>query len=117
MAQGTVAGTRRRDLCAGAALGLLTGCAGVMGLAPAAVRNELISDGKLRAAINFGNPILATRGNDGQPRGVSVDLASEVARQLDGDVELVTFNSAGAVVEAVKAVSYTHLTLPTKRIV
>jgi len=95
--------TSRRDFCAAAAAGLLTGCAGVMGLAPAAVRNELIADGKLRAAINFGNPILATRGSDGQPRGVSVDLAREAARRLDVPVELVTFDSAGAVVEAVKA--------------
>ncbi|WP_041675336.1 ABC transporter substrate-binding protein [Ramlibacter tataouinensis] len=64
---------------------------------------ELAPTGTLRAAINFGNPILAGRGPDGQPRGVSVDLAREAGRRLGVPVELVTFNSAGTVVEAVKA--------------
>ncbi len=40
---------------------------------------------------------------DGQPRGVSVDLAREAARRLGIPIELVQFNSAGSVVEAVKA--------------
>ena len=39
----------------------------------------------------------------GEPRGVSVDLAREAARRLGLAVELVQFNSAGSVVEAVKA--------------
>jgi polar amino acid transport system substrate-binding protein len=69
--------------------------------APAA-RAELGSTGKLRAAINYGNPILAARGADGAPRGLSVDLAREAARRLDLPIELVTFTSAGNVVEAVK---------------
>ncbi|HEX4233383.1 MAG TPA: ABC transporter substrate-binding protein [Caldimonas sp.] len=56
----------------------------------------------MRAAINFGNPILATRGPGGEPRGVSVDLAREAAGRLGLDVELVAFESAGNVVEAVK---------------
>jgi 2-methylcitrate dehydratase PrpD len=40
---------------------------------------------------------------DGQPRGVSVDLAREAGRRLGLPVELVTFNSAGNTVEAIKA--------------
>jgi polar amino acid transport system substrate-binding protein len=59
--------------------------------------------GKLRAAINFGNPILASKDAAGEPRGVSVDLAREAGRRLDLPVDLVLFNSAGNVVEAVKA--------------
>jgi polar amino acid transport system substrate-binding protein len=70
--------------------------------APGAARAELGGSGKLRAAINFGNPILAARGPDGTPRGLSVDLSREVARRLDLPLELVTFTSAGNVVEAVK---------------
>ena len=81
----------------------LAGCASRPAASSAAARAELGSTGKLRAAINYGNPILATRGDDGQPRGVSVDLAREAARRLDLPIELVTFNSAGTVVEAVKA--------------
>jgi polar amino acid transport system substrate-binding protein len=57
----------------------------------------------LRAAINYGNPILASKGPDGKPQGVSVDLAREAARRLDVPVELVTFNSAGNAVQAIKS--------------
>ena len=65
-------------------------------------RTELGSGGKLRAAINFGNPVLAKRDANGEPSGVSVDLAREAARRLDLPIELVPFESAGNVVEAVK---------------
>ena len=64
---------------------------------------ELAPTGKLRAAINFGNPILATKdASTGEARGVSVDLARELGRRLGVPVELVTFAAAGKVVEAVK---------------
>lgn len=92
--------TSRRSFCAAGAL-LLGGCA-TTGVDEAAARAELASTGKLRVAINFGNPILANRGANG-PHGVSVDLAREAGRRLGLPVELVTFNSAGLVVEAVKA--------------
>ena len=60
--------------------------------------------GKLRAAINFGNPILANKdAATGQPVGVSIDLATELARRLGMPLEIITFNAAGKVVEAVKA--------------
>ncbi len=81
----------------------LVGCATTAPDPRAAAVAELGATGKLRAAINFGNPILASRGAGGEPRGVSVDLAREAARRLGLPVELVLFNSAGSVVEAVKA--------------
>jgi polar amino acid transport system substrate-binding protein len=90
----------RRALCIAGALAL-AGCASPRDDRRAAAA-ELGSTGKLRAAINFGNPILANRGA-GEPRGLSVDLAREAARRLGLDVELVTFESAGTVVDAVKA--------------
>lgn len=99
----------RRSFCTAAggalvaaALPGLPGCASAPD-ARAAVLAELATRGTLRAAINYGNPILASRGSDGQPRGVSVDLAREAARRLGVTAELVTFTSAGSVVEAVKA--------------
>ncbi len=92
----------RRQVCAAAALVLVGGCAAI-GSTPRAVSTELAPTGKLRAAINFGNPILASRSAAGEPQGVSVDLAREAARRLGVAIELVLFNSAGAVVEAVKA--------------
>ena len=63
---------------------------------------ELAPTGKLRAAINFGNPILATRDpRSGETTGVSVDLARELAHRLGVPLELVTFPAAGKVVEAI----------------
>lgn len=83
------------------ALGAFTmlGCAAP---SPAPV-TELAPSGTLRAAINFGNPILAVKdAASGEPRGVSVDLSRELGRRLGVPVQLVTFNSAGKVVEAVR---------------
>jgi len=71
---------------------------------PAAAVAELAPGGTLRAAINFGNPILASRGAaSGEARGVSVDLARELARRLGVAIELITFSSAGRTVEALKS--------------
>jgi len=100
----TTALASRRSFCAAGAL-LLGGCA-TSGADHAAARAELAPTGTLRAAINFGNPILANRGVGGAraaPEGVSVDLAREAARRLGLPVELVTFDAAGKVVEAVQA--------------
>jgi polar amino acid transport system substrate-binding protein len=56
--------------------------------------------GTLRAAINYGNPVLAQRGSDGQPAGVSAELARELGRRLGLPVAFETFDTAGAVVAA-----------------
>jgi len=65
---------------------------------------ELAPSGTLRAAINFGNPVLAARDSvTSEPRGVSVDLSRELARRLGVPLELVTYTAAGKVVEAVKS--------------
>jgi polar amino acid transport system substrate-binding protein len=98
----TFASRCRRSFCTGVAL-LLAGCATSTPNPSAGALAELGATGKLRAAINFGNPTLASRGPGGEPRGVSVDLAREAARRLDVAVELVLFESAGSVVDAVKA--------------
>jgi polar amino acid transport system substrate-binding protein len=70
----------------------------------AAARNELAPNGKLRAAINFGNSVLAQKdAGTGQPMGISVDLARELGRRLGVPVELVTFEAAGKSFEAAKS--------------
>jgi polar amino acid transport system substrate-binding protein len=56
--------------------------------------------GRLRAAINLGNPILA-HPVDGGAGGVSVDLARALARRLGVDLELVVVDTAGKSVDAV----------------
>jgi polar amino acid transport system substrate-binding protein len=69
----------------------------------AAARSELTSTGKLRAAINYGNAILATRdAKSGQSRGVAVDLTQELARRLSVPVELVPFEGVAPMVDAAK---------------
>ena len=87
---------------------LLAGCSSMMpaknSVPNADVVRALAPNGTLRAAINFGNPILANKDvKTGEPVGVSIDLARELGRRLGVPVELVTFNAAGKVVEAVTA--------------
>ena len=65
-----------------AAAVLTAGCAGPGKEQRAAAAKELAATGKLRAAINYGNPILASKGPDGKPQGVSVDLAREAPGRL-----------------------------------
>jgi polar amino acid transport system substrate-binding protein len=69
---------------------------------PAAIL-DLAPTGKLRAVINLGNAVLAKRESNGEPGGVSVDLARELARRLGVPAELVTVTSAAQAVEALKA--------------
>ena len=65
---------------------------------------ELAPSGRLRAAINFGNPVLATRdAATGEARGVSVDLARELGSRIGVPVELVLYPAAGKVVEGLKS--------------
>lgn len=70
-----------------------------MNIDPARVRAELLPTGKLRAAINYGNPVLAQRGPGGQPQGVSAALAGALAERLGAELEFVAFDTAGKVVE------------------
>jgi polar amino acid transport system substrate-binding protein len=66
--------------------------------------NKFAPTGTLRASINLGNPILANRdAASGQPYGISVDLAQELAKRLGVSLELVVFDSARESVDAVKA--------------
>src|SRR5688500_6517035 len=71
---------------------------------PPSLRSELAPTGKLRVGINYGNPVLATRDPaNGELRGVAVDLARELGTRSGLPVELVAFDSAGKMFDAVKA--------------
>jgi polar amino acid transport system substrate-binding protein len=93
-------GASRRSFCIVSTL-LVGGCAGMARVSAPPVA-ELAPGGRMRVAINYGNPVLARRGPSGDPEGVSVDLAREAARRAGVEPELVTFTSAGSVVAAIK---------------
>ena len=67
------------------------------------VVSELAPSGRLRAAINFDNPVLAAKDAAGHPAGVSVDLSRELARRLGVEIEFVPYYAAGKVVEALES--------------
>ena len=77
----------------------------------ATIADVLAPGGVLRAAINLGNPILASREGagktpgktPGEAVGVSVDLARELARRLGVAAQLVVVDTAAAAVAAVSA--------------
>lgn len=61
------------------------------------VTRQLAPTGRLRAAINTGNSVLAGRDAAGELVGISVDLAREIARRLALPLDLVPFDAAGKV--------------------
>jgi polar amino acid transport system substrate-binding protein len=67
------------------------------------ISSLLAPSGVLRVAINTNNAILAHLDENGEPGGISVDLARELARQLGLDVTLHTVAGAVRSVEAVVA--------------
>jgi polar amino acid transport system substrate-binding protein len=72
-------------------------------LSPAGQR-DLAPAGKIRAAINFGNPVLVTRDRSrGLLRGVAVDIARELGRQVGMPVQFVLYAKPGDLVAGAKA--------------
>lgn len=70
-----------------------------MTIPTAALIEDLVPQGVLRASINLGNPVLA-QGTPTAPAGVTVDIAREVGARLDVPVELVCFDAARKSYEA-----------------
>ena len=62
-------------------------------------RADLAPAGRLTAAINLGNPVLA-QGDAEQPIGITVDIAHEIATRLDADLDFVCFDAARKSFEA-----------------
>src|ERR1700742_3790849 len=69
---------------------------------PADAVKDLAPTGKLRAAINFGNSVLAQKGKDGEPQGITADLSRELAKRLGVEVAFVTYEAAGKAFEGAK---------------
>jgi polar amino acid transport system substrate-binding protein len=66
-----------------------------------AVLADLAPTGKIRAGINYGNFILATKDRaTGESRGVAVDLVHELGRRLGVPVEIVAYVSVAVMGDA-----------------
>ena len=86
-----------------AALLLLAACANTPP-APPAARADIAPSGKLRAGINLGNGVIATRDPvSGEARGIAVNVARELGRRLAVPVELIVFEQARNAVDAMQA--------------
>ena len=68
-----------------------------------AIIKEFAPTGRLRATINQGNSVLAQKGPNGEPLGITVDLARELAKRLGVPVDLVIFDAAGKAFDALKS--------------
>jgi polar amino acid transport system substrate-binding protein len=79
---------------------LLASCATMSDVTPA-VRADLAPTGKLRAGINYGNFILATKDRaTGESRGVAVDLLQELGGRLGVPIEIVPYDSVAVMGDA-----------------
>ena len=66
-----------------------------------AARSDLAPNGKLRVGINFSNELLTARDPvTGAPSGIALDLAAELDRRLGVPVEIVSYESAGALADS-----------------
>jgi len=82
---------------------LLSSCATTSDVSPTA-RSELAPTGKLRVGINLQNFLLVNKDHaGGQYSGIAVDLGRELGRRLGVPVELVPFDTAGKLADAVKS--------------
>ena len=84
------------------AVAVLAGCV-TPDVVPQDTVRDIAPSGKLRAAINFGNTVLAQKTPSGEAAGVSVDLSRELARRLGVPLELVPYDAAGKVTGDVKS--------------
>ncbi len=67
------------------------------------LRAELAPTGTLRAGINSGNVILATKdARSGESRGVAVDLTRALAARLGVPMAIVAYDSVAAMVDAAR---------------
>jgi polar amino acid transport system substrate-binding protein len=67
---------------------------------------ELVPTGKLRVGVAFApspSPLFVVKDADGKPRGVTVDLATELANQLGVPAEFMVAPNTGQLVDALEA--------------
>jgi polar amino acid transport system substrate-binding protein len=83
-------------------IGVALATSAAMAMQTSRARAELAPSGTLRVGINFGNALLATKDAKGEPAGIAVDLARELARRLGVPLEIVPYESAGRMADGAK---------------
>jgi polar amino acid transport system substrate-binding protein len=68
--------------------------------------NAFAPTGRLRVAINAGNFVLVQKDASGAVKGVTVDLAEELAHRLGLPADLIIYETAGMVTDAAKAAAW-----------
>ena len=83
---------------------LLTGCAGISPAPPPEARQAVAPTGKLRVALQLGNPLNVVRDSaSGEMTGVGFDLGKELARRMGVPFEPVMYPSVGALLDSGKS--------------
>jgi len=82
---------------------IAAGCASPIVMPTPQAREALAPGGKLRVALNMGNPALAKRDAGGSVSGIAVDLGRALATRLEAEFVPVMYPNAGALVEGAKA--------------
>ena len=83
---------------------IASGCASTSVFPTPEARQALMPTGKLRVAINLGNPVLAKRdATSGAVSGIAIDLGRALASRLEAEFVPVLYPNAGALVDAAKA--------------
>ena len=62
----------------------------------------VMTTGKLRVGINFGNALLANQDAGGFPRGIAFDLAQELAHRANQPLEIVSYTTAGKMADGAR---------------
>ena len=92
-----------RTAIAVSSLVLLASCATQQQVTPA-VLADLAPTGKMRVGINFQNALLTRKDPaTGEAGGIALDLARELGRRLGVPVEIIPYQTAGHLADAVKS--------------
>lgn len=83
---------------------LLTTCAGISAAPTTEERQALAPTGKLRVALQLGNPLNVVRDSaSGEMKGVAFDLGNELARRMGVPFEPVLYPSIAALLDSGKS--------------
>jgi polar amino acid transport system substrate-binding protein len=66
------------------------------------VREQLMPTGRLRVGVNHGNFLLVQKDADGRIKGIVHDLALELGRRLEAQVDFVHYPGAGQLADSAK---------------